>query len=262
MKKKENEDLGKNDSFVWKISNLGGAISNATIYPTMYVLLLYYNEDESIDITLEIMAYYSNNFYYRNSDGTFYVKDDKEAELFDFIDEYTTFMLPDGFIDGGYKIIPCFTLHYADYNGDIYNDFYTIVDDEFNDGRKIFGDTMKVLEEISELLIPDVILPLDSTSASVITIYYKNAETKKVIYNEQEYNDYSHAIILDQISSTDKPINEMYGDAILSDRTLWIQNMNTRELSWVDDDVKEFAFAIDSWKLTWITENGDAYIMD
>lgn len=73
-------------------------------------------------------------------------------------------MSSDGSINGGYKIIPCFTLHYDDYNGNTYYNIYTISDDEFDDdlGRKIFGDTMKVLEEISELPNPDILRRFNS----------------------------------------------------------------------------------------------------
>lgn len=238
----KNEDTNESDSFVWKISNLGGSISNATIYPTMYVTFssLSGDNNKNVDITLQFIDYYSDNFYYKNSDGTFYVKDDKESKLNDFIDEYTNMITSDASIIVGYEIIPCFTLHYNDYKGEAYNDTYTIVDDDLfvdDSERKVFGDTMKLLEEISELPTPDIVLPLDSSSESVVSVNYKNAETQKIIYNEQEYDSYLHAVILDLINSKNKPIDEMFGSVILSNNQLWIRDEETGELMlvWMDE---------------------------
>lgn len=213
----KNEDLDEDGSFVWKICNLGGAISNATIYPRMYVVLSYFNEDteNNVDITFEFIDYYSDNFYYRNSDGTFYVKDDKQKELYKFIDEYDFLSFSDGYFIGGYKIIPCFILHYDDYKGNFYNTTYTIVSDEINVDNSeysIFGDTMDLLEEISEIPKPDIVLPLKPDSQYVVSIYYQDAQIKQLVNNKHEYDPYLHSIVLDMIrSNKEKSVEELLG---------------------------------------------------
>lgn len=214
----KNEDLDEDGSFVWKISNIGGAINNATIYPRMYVSLSYFNEEteNNVDITFKFSDYYSDNFYYRNSDETFYIKDDKQAELYDFIDKYDFLSFQDGYFIGAYTIVPCFILHYEDYKGNSYNTTYTIVSDEIyvdNSEYAIYDDTMNLLEEISEMPKPDIVLPLKPDSKYVVSIYYQNAEIQQLVNNnKQEYDSYLYSIILDMVrSNKEKPVEELFG---------------------------------------------------
>lgn len=240
------KNVDENGTLMWKISNSGGAINNATIYPTIYVSFSFYDEerDEDIDVALEIPNYYID-YNYNNSDGVFYIKDDKQSELDDFIDKYTSLLCLDGIEYPLYSITSYYTLNYSDYKGERYNKIYTLTDNnlfEDNSERKIFGDTMSQLEEISKVPKPDIVVPLEPDTSCVISINYDNAVTQQVIHSEQDYNDYLYAAILDLINSKDKPIEEMYGDAILSNENLWIRDIYTGELIWVADDVVDFGF--------------------
>lgn len=219
-------------SLTWKICNIGEAISNTTIYPIIYVTLFFYNEkkDEDVEITLEIPGYYDEkNYYYSSSDGTFYIKDEKEAEMNDFIEKYSSLLASDeiGYI--GDSITPYFTLNYKDYNDKKYNKIYTISDIDFiddNSDREIYGDDFSQLKEISKIPNPDIIAPWNSDEACVISINYKSANTQKLIESEQEYEAYLGFAILDLINSKDKPVDEMLGEIILTkDGTAYIQDM-------------------------------------
>lgn len=228
LEKKVNQD----DTLTWKICNLGEAISNATIYPIIYVTLFFYDEkkDEDVEITLEIPGYYDEkNYYYSSSDGTFYIKDEKETEMNDFIEKYSSLLASDeiGYI--GDSITPYFTLNYKDYNDKKYNKIYTISDIDFiddNSDREIYGDDFSQLKEISKIPNPDIIAPWNSDEACVISINYKSANTQKLIESEQEYEAYLGFAILDLINSKDKSVDEMLGEIILTkDGTAYIQDM-------------------------------------
>ncbi len=240
--------MDKNGSFIWKISNLGGAISNATIYPMMYVSFSIYDKelDEYINVIVEMTDYYSaNNCYYRNSDGSFYIKDDKQSELDAFIEKYTSLFYSNEGEYLAYNITPYFTLHYNDYKENTCNKIYTLVDDElFEDDseHKVFGDTMKQLKEISEIPNPDIVASLKFDTSCVVFVNYENAITHQPIDDEQTYNDYLYSVILDLFDSKSKPIEEMYGQAILSNGTLWRRDIDTGELIWVADDIEDFGF--------------------
>lgn len=239
----KNINESKTESFIWKISNLGGAISNATIYPMMYVTFSIFDEDkdEDIDIVLELIDYYGdNNYYYSNSDGTFYIKDDRHFELEEFIERYSNKI---EYL--GYSIMPYFTIHYKDYKGNICNEVYTIVDDEFfeNDSEhKVYGETMKKLKEVSEIPNSDIITLLKFDTKCVVSVNYENAMTQQIIDDEDKYNDYLYSVIMDLFDSKSKPIEEMYGQAILSNGTLWVRDIDTGELTWIADDVEDFGF--------------------
>lgn len=262
----KNEDVDNNGLFIWKISNLGGGISNATIYPIMCVSFSFYNKQgKCIEITLQISDYYCDNYFYRNSDGSFYIKDDKQSKLDDFIETYINLINSDGFEDGGYRIESYFTLHFSDYRNKNYNKIYTIIDDElfiYDSKNKIFGDTMKQLKEVLYVPNVDIIVALEDDVLSVVRVNYKNAETQCVINNKQEYHHYLHSVILDLIDSKNKSIDKMLGDAILADGTLWTRDSDTGELIWVEDNVKICSFTEKSLKLCWTKENGESYIIE
>lgn len=233
----------KTGSFIWKISNLGGAISNATIYPMMYVTFSAFNveEDKDIDVVLEMTDYYNeNNYYYSNSDGSFYIKDDRQFELEEFIEKYSNKI---EYL--GYSIMPYFTIHYNDYKGNACNEKYTIVEDDFfedDSKHQVYGNTMKQLKKISKIPNPDIIASLKFDTSCVVFVNYENAMTQQPIDNEKNYNYYLYTVISDLFDSKSKPIEEMYGQAILSNGTLWVRDADTGELIWVADDVKEFGF--------------------
>ncbi len=259
----KNTEVDENGLFIWKISNLGGAISNATIYPVMYISFSFYNKEQKkdIDITLEMSGYY-NNYYYRNSDGSFYVKDDKQSELDCFIEKYINLIHLDGFVSTKYSINPCFVLHYDDYKENACNKIYTIVDDDLiEDGSgRNYINTMKQLKEISKLPSVDIKASLEQ-DASRIEVNYKNAKTTKLTHNEKEYNDYLHSAILELINTKDKHVEEMLGDVILSNGNLWRRDANTGVLICVANNVKEYGFTKDL-NLTWLTNDGVIHMVE
>ena len=239
------KSVDKNGFITWKISNSGEAINNATIYPSMYLSFLIYDEehDEEIDLTLEMLGYYvEDNCYYNNLDSAFYIKDEKQSELNEFIAEHLSLLYPDKDDFLLYSTDTYFTLNYKDYKGDAYNQIYTLTDDlsEDNSDRKIFGENLNQLKEITEIPEPDIIVPVKFDKSCVISVNYENATTQQLIDNEQDYNDYLYSVILDLISSKDKPLEEMYGEAILSNGTLWRRDIDTGKLIRTADDVKDF----------------------
>lgn len=229
----------------------------------MYISFSFYNKEQKkdINITLEMFGYYSDNYNYRDSDGSFYVKDDKQSQLDCFINKYTNLICLDGFINRGCKINPCFVLHYDDYKGDTCNKTYTIVDDDLiEDGSgHNFRNIMKQLEEIPKLPSVDIQASLEQ-NACIITVNYKNAETKKLTHDEKEYNDYLHTAILDLINTKDKRVEEMLGDIILTNEVLWRRDTDTGVLICVANNVKEYGFN-EALELTWITNDGKLFIM-
>lgn len=226
------KNVDEDGTLTWKICNLGEAISNATIYPIIFVTLFFYDEkkNEDIEITLEIPDYYNEKDYYYNvADGTFYIKDEKEAEMNDFVEEYSSSLVSDeiGYI--GDSITPYFTLNYEEYNEKKVNKIYTISDIDFindNSDREIYGDDFSKLKEISKMPDPDIVVPSDFDEACVIAINYKNAKTEKLIESKKEYEAYLRMAILDLINSKDKLVDEMLGEIILTkDGTAYIQDM-------------------------------------
>lgn len=250
--------------FTWKISNSGGAINNATIYPTLYVTMYFYDEEltEIAEVTLETNNYYTDeDYYYSSSDGAFYVKEKKQAELNDFIEKYRFSFCSDGIGSMTYSITSYFTLNYNDCMGQHYNKIYTTTDNIVDDNpeRIILSDTMRQLKEIDEISRPDISAPFSFNSSCVISVNYKNATTIQILTAEQEYNNYLYSVIWDLIDSKDKPIEEMYGSAILSNGILWVGDMESGELIWLDDNVKDFGYTVGG-DLMWITYDGDCMI--
>lgn len=121
-----------------------------------------------------------------------------------------------------------FTLNYSDYKEDRYNKIYTISDDAFledNLEREIDGDEFLQLKEISKIPEPDIIAPSKFDETCVLTINYKHASTKQFIENENDYEEYLYSAIVDLMDSKDKPVEEMLGEAVLTDDgTLWVRS--------------------------------------
>ena len=151
-------------------------------------------------------------------------------------------------------------MHYDDYKGNTCNKTYTIVDDDLiedGSGHNIIN-TMKQLKEIPKLPSVDIEASLEK-DASIITVYYKNAEIKKITKNEKEYNDYLHSVILDLVDSKDKHVKEMFGDVILAYGNLWRRDANTRVLICVAQNVKEFGYN-KNLELAGVTNDGKLFI--
>lgn len=111
-------NINEDGSLTWKIYNSGGEISNAIIYPTMHITFFYENRktNEDIDITLEVPDYFvENNFGYSTLDGAFYIIDEKENELNEFIEKYTSVTYSEEFEYLDTIISPYFILNYEDY---------------------------------------------------------------------------------------------------------------------------------------------------
>ncbi len=242
----KNEDEG--GVLEWKICNSGGTISNAVIYPTINVTFGFYDEqrDGNIELTIELLNYYiMQNYYYSTSDGSFYVKDEKQSEVNEFIETYANMFVSERMKYPMYhSVSPYFTLNYNDYKGNKCVKTYTISNDsiEENSERKKFGYSFTQLKEVSKIAKPDIIAPVKFKQRCVISLNYENAETQQIVENEQEYNDYLQAVFLDLIQSKDKPVEEMYGMAILSDGNLWVRDHETGDLIFVADNVEDFGF--------------------
>ncbi len=229
------KNIAEDGFLTWKISNSGGAINNATIYPSIYVSFLFYNEDkdEDTDITIEILGYYGENSYsYNSSDEAFYIKDEKQAKLNEFIDKYSETIFSDDNVSA--ECVLYFILNYYDYKEKKYNKIYTISSNNFindNLNQEIFGDNFLQLEEISKIPNPDIIAPLKFEETCAISINYKSAKTKQLIENEKDYEAYLYLAILDLIDSKDKSTEEMLGEEVLSnDGTAWIRKMEIEHM--------------------------------
>lgn len=236
------KNLNKDGSLTWKIYNLGGVISNANIYATMHVEFSYYDED--IDVNIELPDYYMD-CYYSNKDGIFYVKDDKQSELDNFSNECINLLYSNGVKYPLYGSTSYLTLNYKDYKGDSYNRIYILADGfliEDNSDQQIYNENIYQIKEIKDMPKPDIIIPLESEGRCVTQINYKNATTKQKIDNEQEYYDYLFTVILDLAEAKNKPIEEMYGQCILSNGNLWMRDIDTGELVFVGDEVEDFAY--------------------
>ena len=173
------------------------------------------------------------------------IQDEKQTDLNEFVETYKTVLYSSGIEMPLYDASYYFTLNYNDSKGKSHNDIYTLNESNFildNPERKIFGDDFMQLKKVSKIPNPDIIAPLKFDETCVISINYENAETQQLIENEKDYYEYLYAIFLDLIDSKTKPIEEMYGMAILSDGNLWMRNMNTGELELVCEDAKEFGF--------------------
>ncbi len=238
--------LDKDGFLTWKIYNLGGVISNANIYATMHVEFSYYDEkrDEDIDVNIELPDYYMD-CYYSNKDGIFYVKDDKQSALDNFSNECINLLYSNGVESPLYGSTSYFTLNYKDYKGDSYNRIYILADGfliEDNSDQQIYNENIYQIKEIDDMPKPDIIVPLESKGRCVIQTNYKNATTQQPIDNEQEYYEYLFTVILDLAEAKNKPIEEMYGESILSNGNLWIRNIDTGELVFIEDEVEDFGY--------------------
>lgn len=197
LEKNENED----GTLTLRIFNSGGTISNAIVYPTMYVTLSYYDEksDNDIEVMIDILGYYNDENYYNSTDKAFYVKDDKCSELNEFIKIYTHFLYDDEVL--AYNIIPCFTLNYTDSKGNDHNKIYKVTNKDFlNDNAKceIRGDNFLQIQELDKKPSPDIVAPLKFEETCVISEYYENGEIiKNLIENEQDYYDCLFSSILE-----------------------------------------------------------------
>lgn len=229
------KNVDKDGSLIWKICNSGEKINNAIIYPTKYVTFWIYNDelDLDVEITIELLGYFSeennNNYYYNYSEDTFYVKDEKQLQLNEFIQEcLNLFDSRDGW-SADYGEFMYFTLNYSDYKKETHNLIYTISDYAFREDnleREIFADEFLQLEEISKIPEPDIIAPSKFEEVCVITINYKNASTRQLIENENDYEEYLYSAIVDLVNSKDKSVEEMLGEIILTDDgTAYIRDM-------------------------------------
>lgn len=231
LEKHANED----GSSIWKIYNSGESINNAIIYPTRYVTFGISNDELDIntEITIEILGYFSEDNYYNNSDKTFYVKDEKQLQLNNFIEKcLNSFDSEDGWIrdylcsfDIGdnwivdYSDSIYFTINYRDYKNKKHNIIFTTSDGSFfedNSERKIFGDEFLQLDTVTQIPEPDIIAPSKFENTCVVTINYKNATTQEIIENEVDYEEYLYLAIVDLIFSKDKSVEEMLGELKLT----------------------------------------------
>lgn len=251
----------------WKIHNSGGAISNGIIYPTMYVTFSLYDNEQrkDIDITLEISGYYTkDSYYYKSSEGAFYITERQQSELDEFIDKWKKWLHTDDI-----KYLRCdanttlyFTLKYDDYKGNPCTKIYTVSKGSFIDedlGGMVVQTDSEELREISKLPTPDIEASIKVNGFHTISINYKNARTIQPIDNEQDYNNYLHSAILDLANGTEKNIEEMYGMVILSNGTLWFSDTNTGILNRLGNDIRQVGFS-DDGVLHCLDTHGNLYV--
>lgn len=247
--------LGKStDEFgntVWKITNTGGAISNADICPMMYVDFSFTDDTISEDeeppmVTIQLTGYYDNdNYYYDANDNSFYVRDTNSQQLYEFGNFFTNLKYEQGLSCLDYSSRMCLILNYCDYTGEQVNKIFALDDNLTADNQEVSIDSHELqLSELDEIPPFEIGTPAVYRDPCVVVANYDRAETKQFISDLSHYRFYLYYLLMDMAKGTDDDIDDMLGCMIQIGDTVTIRTVTyedgseefTNGLQWDPDN--------------------------